>query len=76
MRGAHVVEALTTREMLVQFHGGAGVERGAEVGSGPGGMGTSACVAVDAEFFQGGREVGTVMLPKHVHLDLGLESVN
>ena len=72
MRGAHVVEALTAREMLVQFHGSACVERGPEVGSGTGGMGTTAGVTIDAEFFQGSREVGAVMLPKHVHLDLEL----
>ena len=50
MSGAHVVEALMTREVLVQFHGGACVERG--------------------------TEGGAVMLSKHVHLDLGLESTD
>ena len=40
--------------------------------SGPGGIGTTVGVAIDAEFFQGSREVGAVMLPKHVHLNLGL----
>ena len=39
-------------------------------------MGTSAGVAIDAEFFQSGCEGCAVMLPKHVHLDLGLESID
>ena len=49
---ADVVETLTTREMLVQIHWGPGIKRGAEISSGTGGMGTSACVSIDAEFFQ------------------------
>ena len=63
-------------EMLVQFHGGSGIERGAEISSGTGGMGTAASMSIDAVFFQCGLKGSVVMLPKHAHVYLGLEAVD
>ena len=75
MTRAEVVEPLATREMVVEVHWGACVHVGTEVGANTGGVCTSACVSMDAEFFQRGREGSAVMLPKHVHLLLGVEAV-
>ena len=55
-----VVEPLAAR--VVQIHGSSGVPVGTEVGSGTSGVCASACVSLDAEFFQRGREGSAVML--------------
>ena len=71
---AEVVKPLAAR--VVQIHGSACVQIETEVSSGTSGVCATACVSIDAKFFQGGREGGAVMLAKHVHLYLGLESVD
>ena len=55
-----VVEPLAAR--VVQIHGSSGVQIGTEVSSGTSGVGATACVSIDAEFFQRGREGSAVML--------------
>ena len=72
MTRAEVVEPLATREMVVEVHRGACVQVGTEVGADTSGVCASACVSIDAEFFQRGGEGSAVMLAKHVHLHLGL----
>ena len=62
MTRAEVVEPLATREVLIQVQWGASIKIGTEVSSGRGGMGASACVSIDAKFFQRGHEGSAVML--------------
>ena len=62
MTRAEVVEPLATREMVMEVHWGACVPVGTEVGADTSGVCASACVSIDAEFFQRGCEGSAVML--------------